>query len=143
MSTPAGWYPQPDGQQRYWNCQHWTESFAPGAATPVTTPATGGELARLCPENEHVNRMSDQLTPAPEVVPVPVEVKGSNGLAVAGFVLALLGALSSCIPIVNIGGDFLALLSLIFGIIGLVQSGKRAAGKGLSWRRSSLQWSRS
>jgi Protein of unknown function (DUF2510) len=132
MSTPAGWYPQPDGQQRYWDGQQWTESFAPGAATPVTTPATGGELARLWPENEHVNRMSDQLTPAPQVVPVPVEVNGSNGLAVAGFVLALLGALSSFIPIVNIGGDFLALLGLIFGIIGLVQSGKRAAGRGLS-----------
>jgi len=87
MSTPAGWYPQPDGQQRYWDGQHWTESSAPGATMPVTTPATGGELARLWPENEHVNRMSDQLTPAPEVVPVPVEVKGSNGLAVAGFVL--------------------------------------------------------
>jgi len=45
---------------------------------------------------------------------------------------ALLGALSSFIPIVNIGGDFLAFLGLIFGIIGLVQSGKKGAGKGLS-----------
>jgi len=59
-------------------------------------------------------------------------VKGSNGLAVAGFVLALLGALASFIPIVNLGGDFLALLGLIFGIIGLVQSGKRGAGRGLA-----------
>jgi len=132
MSNPAGWYPQPDGQQRYWDGQHWTEDFAPGAATQVTTPATGGEPARPSFENEHVNRMSDQLTPAPQSVGAPVEVKGSNGLAVAGFVLALLGALSSFIPIVNIGGDFLALLGLIFGIIGLVQSGKRGAGKGLS-----------
>ena len=132
MSTPAGWYPQPDGQQRYWDGQQWTEQFAPGAATPVMTPATGGEPARPSFENEPVSRMSDQLTPAPQIVPVPVEVKGSNGLAVAGFVLALLGALSSFIPIVNIGGDFLALLGLIFGIIGLVQSGKRGAGKGLS-----------
>jgi len=31
MSTPAGWYPQPDGQQRYWDGEAWTESFAPGA----------------------------------------------------------------------------------------------------------------
>ena len=76
--------------------------------------------------------MTDQLNPTPQSVQVQVVTKGSNGLAVAGFVLALLGALSSFIPLVNIFGDFLAVLGLIFGIIGLVQSGKRAAGKGLS-----------
>ena len=43
-----------------------------------------------------------------------------------------MGALSSFIPIVNIGGDLLAVLGLIFGIIGLVKSGGRGAGKGLS-----------
>jgi hypothetical protein len=30
VSTPAGWYPQPDGQQRYWDGELWTEHFAPG-----------------------------------------------------------------------------------------------------------------
>jgi hypothetical protein len=38
MSGTAGWYPQPDGQQRYWDGQQWTENFAPGSGTPVTTP---------------------------------------------------------------------------------------------------------
>jgi len=36
MSTPAGWYPQADGQQRYWDGEQWTENFAPG--TPLVTP---------------------------------------------------------------------------------------------------------
>lgn len=27
--SPAGWYPQPDGRQRYWDGQQWTEHFAP------------------------------------------------------------------------------------------------------------------
>jgi hypothetical protein len=35
MSSQAGWYPQPDGQQRYWDGQQWTENFAPGV-TPET-----------------------------------------------------------------------------------------------------------
>ena len=35
MSSPAGWYPQPDGQQRYWDGQQWTGHFAPGV-TPET-----------------------------------------------------------------------------------------------------------
>ena len=38
MSAIAGWYPQPDGQQRYWDGELWTTHFAPGA--PQTTPAT-------------------------------------------------------------------------------------------------------
>jgi hypothetical protein len=39
MSTPAGWYPQPDGQQRYWDGESWTENIAPGGP-PVIHPAT-------------------------------------------------------------------------------------------------------
>ena len=27
--APAGWYPQPNGRQRYWDGQRWTEHFAP------------------------------------------------------------------------------------------------------------------
>ena len=34
-TTPAGWHPQPDGRQRYWDGQQWTEHFAPG--TPEAT----------------------------------------------------------------------------------------------------------
>ncbi|MBY5163145.1 SHOCT domain-containing protein [Nitriliruptoria bacterium AS10] len=29
--APAGWYPQDDGRQRYWDGQAWTDHFAPGA----------------------------------------------------------------------------------------------------------------
>lgn len=53
-------------------------------------------------------------------------------MAVAGFVLALLGALGSFLPFVNIFFALLALLGLICGIIGLVKAGGLGAGKGLS-----------
>ncbi|WP_051750421.1 Ltp family lipoprotein [Phycicoccus jejuensis] len=33
-NSPAGWYPQEDGRQRYWDGAQWTEHFAPGA-TPA------------------------------------------------------------------------------------------------------------
>ena len=42
MSTPAGWYPQDDGQQRYWDGAQWTEHFAPRAAADS---AAGSPLA--------------------------------------------------------------------------------------------------
>jgi hypothetical protein len=132
MSTPAGWYPQPDGRERWWDGTTWTEDFSRVAAPPVTIPAAGDDPARPWSQNQPVFPVGDQLPPAPGMAPVPGEVKGSNGLAIAGFVLALVGALSSFIPIINIGGDLLALLGLIFGVIGLVKSGSKGTGKGLS-----------
>jgi hypothetical protein len=40
MSTPAGWYPQDDGQQRYWDGAQWTEHFAPRAAADSAAGST-------------------------------------------------------------------------------------------------------
>lgn len=34
MSQPAGWYPQPDGTQRYWDGTSWTAHVAPASAPP-------------------------------------------------------------------------------------------------------------
>jgi hypothetical protein len=39
MSTPAGWYEQPDGQQRYWDGTRWTQDLASGAGTTASTAA--------------------------------------------------------------------------------------------------------
>lgn len=38
--TPAGWYPQPDGRQRYWDGTAWTDQFSglPGAGAPAYGP---------------------------------------------------------------------------------------------------------
>ncbi len=35
-NVPAGWYPTPDGQQRYWDGAAWTEHIAPGAPQSPT-----------------------------------------------------------------------------------------------------------
>ncbi|HMM96280.1 Ltp family lipoprotein [Phycicoccus sp.] len=37
-NSPAGWYPQDDGRQRYWDGQKWTEHFAPGAPQQTSGP---------------------------------------------------------------------------------------------------------
>jgi hypothetical protein len=82
--------------------------------------------------------VTHQQTQAPQNVQAPQYdregsgTRGSNGLAVAGFVLALLGALSSFIPLVNLFGDLVAFLGLILGVAGLATSLSKGAGRGLS-----------
>lgn len=62
----------------------------------------------------------------------PAAVKGSNGLATAGFVLGLLGLLTSWIPVLNIVGIILGIIGVILAGIGLAKSKKVNAGKGLA-----------
>ncbi len=79
--------------------------------------------------------MSDTYTPQPapqQAGPPTVPSQGSNGLATAGFVLALLGFLGSWIPVLNILGMILAVIGLILAAVGLAKSKKVQAGKGLA-----------
>jgi hypothetical protein len=62
----------------------------------------------------------------------PVPPKGSNGLATAGFVLSLLGLLSSWIPVLNIVGVILGVIGVVLAGVGLAKSKKVNAGKGLA-----------
>ncbi len=59
--------------------------------------------------------------------------KGKSALGIAGFVVGIIALITSLIPIVNNGSAFLAVLGLIFAIIGLVGiiRGKKK-GKGIT-----------
>jgi hypothetical protein len=77
---------------------------------------------------------TDQPTHPPhtgQYQPAP-PVKGSNGLATAGFVLGLLGLLGSWIPVLNVVGIILGVLGVILAGIGLAKSKRANAGKGLA-----------
>lgn len=41
MTTPAGWYDDGSGRQRWWDGQEWTEHFAPETAAPAEATAAG------------------------------------------------------------------------------------------------------
>lgn len=73
----------------------------------------------------------------PQFSPAPVGANtaaggGSNGLAVAGFVLGLLGLLTCWIPILNIVGILLGILGVVLAAVGLSKSRKVGAGRGLA-----------
>lgn len=69
---------------------------------------------------------------SPTPTPSQPAKSGSNGLAVTGFVLSLLGFLGSWIPLLNVFAIFLAVLGVIFAAIGLAKVKSSGSGKGLA-----------
>jgi hypothetical protein len=54
QSQPAGWFPQPDGTQRYWDGSKWTEHVAPGpAASPPPAPGGAGGASPIEPKKRN------------------------------------------------------------------------------------------
>jgi hypothetical protein len=94
MSTPAGWYPQPDGQQRYWNGAQWTDDFAPSAAGSATSAA------------ETTTTASGSTTPAAGGKPTghPVQDKHLIGYTATAIVALAIGA-GLAFGIANAGAD--------------------------------------
>ena len=68
--------------------------------------------------------------PAQQMPPIP---QSKSGMAIAGFVLGIIALLTSFLPIINNFSFFLAVLGMIFGIVGMVGilKGKKS-GKGLA-----------
>ncbi len=69
---------------------------------------------------------------APYGAPTLAPKKPGNGLAVAGFVLGLLGFLGSFVPVLNIGGIIMGIVGLVLAIVGLSKAKNTGTGKGLA-----------
>lgn len=112
-NTPAGWYPQADGQQRYWNGESWTEHVAPGVSTQPASRSSSKPTQLAGPGSRRFGKAA---------------AFGWGGLALT----ALIGALSSGFS----GAAILAgLFALVLGVIALARGrvswarlGNRAAG---------------
>ncbi len=70
--------------------------------------------------------------PPPPPSPQPVAPKAGNGLATAGFVVALLGFLGSFIPVINVVGIVMGVVGAVLAVVGLVKSRTTGSGKGLA-----------
>lgn len=76
--------------------------------------------------------MSDIQPAPPAPTPQPAPAKASNGLAIAGFVLGLLGFLGSFIPLINIVGIVMGVVGAVLAAFGLAKAKKSGTGKGLA-----------
>ncbi|WP_232678487.1 DUF2510 domain-containing protein [Nocardioides sp. R-C-SC26] len=73
-STPPGWYPDGQGQQRWWDGTRWTEHVAPLAAESTPTVEPASDSGRESVEETGVapaDSMPPSDRPTPSVPPVP------------------------------------------------------------------------
>jgi Protein of unknown function (DUF2510) len=106
VSTPAGWYTQPDGRQRYWDGELWTDHFAPGvapAATSRTVTLGGRKVSRA-------------------------QLFGWVGLALVFLIGALTSGVSGAAIWSGLFALVVALVALARGRVGWARLGNRAAG---------------
>ncbi|MFD5213696.1 DUF2510 domain-containing protein [Microbacterium sp. NPDC058345] len=103
MSTPAGWYDDGSGRQRWWDGTRWTDDFAPagaagGASAPEApqSPAASGDTAPYGSEATGALVAGD----APYATPgsAPEARKPAPTLGFVGLGLAVLGTILACIP---------------------------------------------
>ena len=111
-NTPAGWYPQADGQQRYWNGESWTEHVAPGV---LTQPVSGSSSKRT------------QLA-APRSRFGKAAAFGWGGLALTALIGALSSGYSGAAILAGLFALVLGLIALARGRVGWARLRNRAAG---------------
>ena len=109
----GAWYPDPSGRfdLRWHDGQQWTHFVARGGwvGTDTTPPLTLGAMPSL---------------------PMQSTASGSNGLAIAGFVLALVGAVVGLAPLHFFEALAGGLLGIIFSLVGLQRAKQTTHNRG-------------
>ncbi len=130
---PAGWYPQPDGTERFWNGAGWTAavrpmSYAVAPGTPIATPYPAAYV-----QDAGVNPVVPVMPTPPMMYAVPVPRKSPGGAMIAslfvpglgqlvngevakGILFFVLAGLFGLLTIVVIGAPFL-LITWIWAVI--------------------------
>lgn len=85
MTTPAGWYPDPEStdQQRYWDGEQWTEHRAPLSGAAASADPSGATSPYASTEAIH-----DPMAPAPSTAKGSSRGKLLGGVAAGALVIA-------------------------------------------------------
>ncbi|MFD5224379.1 DUF2510 domain-containing protein [Microbacterium sp. NPDC058342] len=97
MSTPAGWYDDGSGRQRWWDGEQWTERYADGDATAAGSAPSAPDAMTGAPAGADAPAYA-----APGYAPAvaPAGPKAAPTLGFVGLGLAVLGTILACIPTV-------------------------------------------
>lgn len=113
MSSPAGWYPQPDGRQRYWDGEVWTANFVPGVPTET--------IALPVLNTEHPAAFSGRKISKAALF-------GWGGLAFVVLMGALGSGFSGAVGALGVFALAVGVIALARGRVGWARLGSRAAG---------------
>ncbi|BDZ39591.1 DUF2510 domain-containing protein [Microbacterium suwonense] len=96
MSTPAGWYDDGSGRQRWWDGTQWTDNYAPGQA------AASASAQAADPSVQSGSAQPGAQSPAAgypqQAAPAPSGPRLTPTLGYIGLGLAVLGTILACIP---------------------------------------------
>lgn len=138
MSTPAGWYPDPDaddGSQRWWDGDNWTEHRAPAAAPAPAAPSGGSSGPQWeAPPPAYGGPQGQQAPGGQQPGGVAAAQRTTNGKAIASLVLSIvwLAGLGSVLAIIlgfmargeikqrGQKGNGLAVSGIVIGVLGLL-----------------------
>jgi hypothetical protein len=113
VGSPAGWYPQPDGRQRYWDGEVWTANFVPGV--PAET------IALPVLNTEHPAAFSGRKVSKAALF-------GWGGLAFVVLMGALGSGFSGAVGALGVFALAVGVIALARGRVGWARLGSRAAG---------------
>jgi hypothetical protein len=111
-NAPAGWYPQADGQQRYWNGESWTEHVAPGVRTQPVSGSSSKPTQLAAPRSRFGKAAAF----------------GWGGLALTALIGGLSSGLSGAAILAGLFALVLGAIALARGRVGWARLGNRAAG---------------
>lgn len=127
METPAGWYDDGSGRQRWWDGQQWTDQYA-DAQAPTAAPAEPAVNAGATAPAGYA--IPEVLTTAPTGAPgstAPAAVK-PNVVGIIGLVAAALGFVFACIPGALVIGWVLLPIGLILSVVSFFLKGRKWPG---------------
>lgn len=124
MSTPAGWYDDGSGRQRWWDGERWTDRFSSPEDHRVGTEAS----LSARPEASFADTESPVAGAwAPGSAQPPASPQRSSVLGFVGLGLAVLGTVLACIPTVVTFpiGLVLLLAAFVVSLVAVCQKGAK------------------
>ncbi len=143
MTTPAGWYDDGSGRQRWWDGQQWTDHYAPDAAASAPSSPPSSPSSEASPYSPPAAPAAVGYGSAPSGAgygaPGTYRAPGGYGavadapkpmsvVGLVGFGLAVLGTILVLFPITMIFGWVLLFAGFVVSIVSLFLRGKKWPG---------------